>query len=54
MRLFFVGFFMTGLVLIGLGARDRREASAYGEVIAPVITCEDGTPAPQPTKPAKK
>jgi len=51
MRLFFAGFLMTGLVLIGYSVYERREARARGDVVAPVISSEDGTgyPNPNPT-----
>ncbi len=51
MRLVFAGFFMTGLLLIGYSVSVRREAAARGDVVAPMITCEDGTgfPSPYPT-----
>jgi hypothetical protein len=51
MRLFFAGFLMTGLFLIGYGVHERRAAAARGDVVAPLVTCEDGTgfPYPYPT-----
>jgi hypothetical protein len=51
MRIFFTGFFMAGLVLIGYSVYERREARAEGEVVAPVMSNEDGTgfPYPYPT-----
>ena len=48
MRLFLVGFLMTGLVLIGYSVYDRRQAVERGDVVAPVITNEDGTGFPNP------
>jgi hypothetical protein len=51
MRVFFVGFFISGLVLIGYSVYERTEATAQGEVIAPVMTNEDGTGFPYPHPP---
>ena len=49
MRLFLAGFLMTGLFLIGFSVHERRVARARGEVIAPFVTSEDGTPYPRPS-----
>ena len=51
MRLFLAGFLMTGLFVIGFSVYERRAAGARGEVIAPLITSDDGSgmPAPKPT-----
>lgn len=51
MRLAFAGFLMTGLFLIGYSVYERRQAVERGDVVAPVITNEDGTgfPYPYPT-----
>jgi len=51
MRLFAAGFLMTGLILIGYSVFERRQAVGRGDVVAPVITSEDGTgfPYPYPT-----
>jgi len=51
MRIFFSAFFISGLLLIGYSVYERREATSRGEVVAPVMTNEDGTgfPYPYPT-----
>jgi hypothetical protein len=51
MRLYFGGFLMFGLLLIGYSVYERRQAATRGEVVAPVIQSEDGTgfPKPHPT-----
>ena len=51
MRLFWAGFLMTGLLLMGVSTYERREASARGEALTPVALAEDGTgfPYPYPT-----
>jgi hypothetical protein len=46
MRLFLAGFLMTGLFLIGFSVYERRAARARGEVIAPLITSDDGSGIP--------
>lgn len=47
MRLFWAGFLMTGLLLMGANAFERREARYQGE--APLVAVsEDGTGFPQP------
>ncbi len=48
MRFFFAGFLMTGLLLIGYSVHERRQAVGRGDVVAPVITNEDGTGFPNP------
>jgi hypothetical protein len=48
MRLFFAGFFVTGLLLIGYSVYVREQAVAQGDVVGPVFTCEDGTGFPNP------
>jgi hypothetical protein len=53
MRLFFAGFLMTGLLLIGYSVRERRQAVTRGGTAGPVITCEDGTGFPPPGRPAR-
>jgi hypothetical protein len=56
MRLFFVGFFLTGLLLIGYSVHERRHVVTGGGAVAPMITNEDGTgfPNPYPTPKPKK
>jgi hypothetical protein len=51
MRLFFAGFLMTGLVLIGYSIHERRQSVSRGTGAGTVITSEDGTgfPSPNPT-----
>jgi len=51
MRLFLAGFLTTGLFLLGFSVYERRAARGRGEVIAPLITCDDGSgiPGPNPT-----
>ena len=49
MRIFLVGFLMTGLLMIGLSTYERRAARTRGETLSPMITSEDGTPIPQPS-----
>jgi hypothetical protein len=49
MRLFWAGFLMTGLFLIGYSAYERREARARGQAAPPAVArAEDGTGFPQP------
>jgi hypothetical protein len=48
MRLFWAGFLMTGLLLMGVSTYDRREARAEGEAPSDVVASEDGTGFPQP------
>ena len=49
MRILLVGFLMTGLFVIGLSTYDRQAASAGEETVPTMVTCEDGTPIPQPS-----
>ena len=52
MRLFWAGFLMTGLLLMGVSTYERREARAQGgDAPPPVAMAEDGTgfPYPHPT-----
>jgi hypothetical protein len=47
MRLIWSGFLVTGLLLIGMSAFERQRAKT--DLGAPgAVTCEDGTPMPQP------
>ena len=46
MRMLWVGFLMTGLLLIGVSTYERREAP--GEVPTADSVAEDGTGFPQP------
>ncbi len=49
MRLFWVGFLTTGLLLIGLSAYDRRQITDDAPASETAVTAsEDGTPMPQP------
>jgi hypothetical protein len=48
MRIFFSAFFVSGLFFIGYSVYERREATSRGEVVAPVMTNEDGTGFPHP------
>ena len=48
MRLFWAGFLMTGLLLMGVSTYERREARARGEAPSEVAASEDGTGFPQP------
>ncbi|HXK10410.1 MAG TPA: hypothetical protein VMT70_12245 [Vicinamibacteria bacterium] len=49
MRLFWVGIFVTGLFLIGLGTYDRRQVKGQSVSAGGLVTaCEDGTPMPNP------
>ena len=48
MRIFWAGFLMTGLLLVGVSTYERREARARGEEPSEVAASEDGTGFPQP------
>ncbi len=48
MRIFVASLLMMGLVLIGYSVHERRMAVGRGDVVAPVITSEDGTGFPNP------
>ena len=48
MRLFWAGFLMTGLLLMGFSTYERRVARARGEEPIPVALADDGTGFPQP------
>ena len=50
MRLFWAGFLMTGLFLMGLNAYDRRQAKDEGLATDGIVcaSSEDGTPIPHP------
>ena len=49
MRLFWVGFLTTGLLVIGLSAYDRRQITDDAAASEAVVTAsEDGSPWPQP------
>jgi len=48
MRLFWAGFLMTGLLVMGLSTFEHREARARGEAPSLVGVAEDGTGFPQP------
>jgi hypothetical protein len=50
MRVFFVGFLMTGLFLVGLSVFERRQAGGTREMTTVFVTSEDGTPMPRPKK----
>jgi hypothetical protein len=50
MRLFWAGFLMTGLFLVGLNAYERRQARDGSLMRDGIVTAsgEDGTPIPYP------
>ena len=50
MRIFWAGFLMTGLVLIGLDAYDRRQTGDDPLARDGIVTysAEDGSPMPHP------
>jgi hypothetical protein len=48
MRLFWAGFLMTGLLLIGLSTYDRRQAGDGVEDGIVATSAEDGSPMPNP------
>ena len=49
MRLFWAGFLMTGLLLVGYSTYERREGRDRGrQAMPPVPVAEDGTGFPQP------
>jgi hypothetical protein len=54
MRVFWAGFLMTGLLLIGLSVYEGQQAT--DEQLGIVTASEDGTPMPDPypTPPPKK
>ena len=55
MRIIFVGFLIAGLIVVGLSTYDFGVTAAPEETASGMVTCEDGTPIPQPSpKPGTK